>query len=83
LDGDVTTRDPIRVSASGVELLDLLSLPAPGRRRVLGISGAPGAGKSTVARFLLDRLGDAGAHVPMDGFHLADVELTRQGLLER
>jgi pantothenate kinase len=77
------TPDPIRVSASGAEMLALLRRPALGRRRLIGISGAPGAGKSTVARFLLDQLGGAGAHVPMDGFHLADVELKRQGLLDR
>lgn len=72
----------IRVSASGRELLDLLPGPGAGRT-VVGVTGAPGAGKSTLARFLVDLLGDRGAHVPMDGFHLADVELVRQGLLDR
>jgi pantothenate kinase len=75
-------RHVIVVSDSGDELAALL--PPPGEpRRIIGISGAPGAGKSTLATFLLDLLGDRGAHVPMDGFHLADVELTRQGLLDR
>lgn len=70
------------VSASGAELAALL--PPPGTpRRLIGISGAPGAGKSTLAGFLLELLGERGAHVPMDGFHLADVELARQGLLDR
>jgi len=77
------TNEPIRVSASGAELLDLLGRPEPGRRRVLGISGAPGAGKSTLAAFLSGCLGDRSGHVPMDGFHLADVELDRQGLRDR
>jgi len=77
------TYDPIRVSASGAEMLALLPAPDQARRRVVGISGAPGAGKSAVASFLLAHLADAGAHVPMDGFHLADVELSRQGLLDR
>ncbi|CDP88739.1 putative fructose transport system kinase [Mycolicibacterium farcinogenes] len=54
-------------------------------------SGSPerrGAGKSTLTEALVAaarlRLGaDAVAHVPMDGFHLADVELRRLGRLER
>jgi pantothenate kinase len=72
----------ITVSASGDELAPLL--PAPGGpRRIIGISGAPGAGKSGLAAFLVDLLGERGAHVPVDGFHLADVELERQGLLDR
>jgi len=70
------------VSASGDELAALLP-PPDGVRRVIGISGAPGAGKSTLAEFLAHLLGGRGAHVPMDGFHLADVELARQGLLDR
>ena len=49
---------------------------APARRRVLiGIAGAPGAGKTTLARRLAAALtarDAAVAHVPMDGFHLAD-----------
>jgi pantothenate kinase len=70
------------VSASGEELAAMLP-PPDGVRRVIGISGAPGAGKSTLAEFLAHLLGGRGAHVPMDGFHLADVELARQGLLDR
>lgn len=72
----------IRVSASGEELLDLLPGPGGGRT-VVGLTGAPGAGKSSLAAFLVARIGDRGAHVPMDGFHLADAELARQGLLDR
>ncbi|HEX5198568.1 nucleoside/nucleotide kinase family protein [Paractinoplanes rhizophilus] len=53
-----------------------------GRRAVLGIAGAPASGKTTLAEELAAAL-DHVAHVPMDGFHLADVELTRLGLLER
>jgi len=58
---------------------------AAGRRRaVLGITGAPAAGKTTLAEELVRALaGDRVAHVPMDGFHLADVELDRLGLRER
>lgn len=49
--------------------------------RLLGISGAPGAGKSTLAAALAETHG--GVVVPMDGFHLADVELERRGLRDR
>jgi pantothenate kinase len=72
----------IEVSGSGEELGSLLRDSAGGRA-VIGISGSPGAGKSTLARHLADRLGERGAYVPMDGFHLADVELRRQRLLDR
>ena len=58
------------------------------RRSVLGIAGVPGAGKSTLAEALVAevaRTHGAGyvAYVPMDGFHLADVQLERLGALSR
>ncbi len=60
---------------------------APGRV-VLGIAGAPGAGKSTLAEHLVAaaaaRLGPgAAAYVPMDGFHLSNLQLERLGLTGR
>jgi pantothenate kinase len=55
------------------------SLLADGRRKLLGLVGAPGAGKSTVAEALRQSLGDRAQVVPMDGFHLANVELQRLG----
>ncbi|EFF88156.1 kinase, partial [Streptomyces sp. e14] len=66
------------------DLLDRArSLTGGGRRALLGIAGAPGAGKSTLAERLVRALNGAGepwaAHVPMDGFHLADAELDRLG----
>ncbi|MEV6112796.1 nucleoside/nucleotide kinase family protein [Streptomyces sp. NPDC052109] len=58
-----------------------------GRRAVLGITGVPGAGKTTLAEHLVRALNADGppwaAHVPMDGFHLADVELDRLGRRNR
>ena len=59
-------------------------LLAPGQRRVLlGLAGVPGAGKSTLARQLAGRFGEAVAVVPMDGFHLANAELVRLGRSQR
>ncbi len=58
------------------------ALTAPGRA-VLGIAGAPGAGKSTLAARLVAELGPGAAWVPMDGFHLADAALDRLGLRAR
>lgn len=46
----------------------------PGRRLILGLVGAPGSGKSTIAEDLARELGDA-IVVPMDGFHLASTIL--------
>jgi len=60
------------------------SLAAAGRRRVLGIAGAPGGGKSTLALALVEALGaDTARLVGMDGFHLAQAELVRQGIRDR
>lgn len=60
----------------------------PGRRALLGLAGAPAAGKSTLARRLVagvnERVGaDAAAYVPMDGFHLSNAQLDRLGLRDR
>ncbi|GLI26515.1 nucleoside/nucleotide kinase family protein [Agromyces rhizosphaerae] len=57
-----------------------------GARAILGIAGAPGAGKSTLAAAVAAGVAARGirtALLPMDGFHLADVELARLGRLDR
>ena len=61
----------------------LEALLASGERRLLGLVGAPGAGKSTLAQALADRLGPQAQVVPMDGFHLANAELARLGRAHR
>lgn len=54
-------------------------LLAGGTRKLLGLVGPPGAGKSTLAAALAAALGERAQVVPMDGFHLANVELARLG----
>lgn len=58
-------------------------LAQPGARAILGLVGAPGGGKSTLAAALTDALGDAAVLIPMDGFHLAQKELVRLGRRDR
>lgn len=56
------------------------------RRVILGITGAPAAGKTTFATELVAALAADGvsvAYVPMDGFHLAAAELARLGRSDR
>ena len=75
---------------AGLEALveQALGLVGTRRRAVLGIAGAPGAGKTTLAEGLVAGVRQARgqewvAHVPMDGFHLADVQLDRLGARSR
>jgi pantothenate kinase len=59
------------------------ALVAKEKRAVLGITGPPGAGKSTLCQALLAEFGACATVVGMDGFHLANEELTRLGRRER
>jgi pantothenate kinase len=61
-----------------------MALVVPGERRLLGLTGAPGAGKSTVAEQLVSALGpETAVLVPMDGFHLANEVLIDLGRRDR
>ena len=64
------------------ELIEIAaSLATLGTRVILGITGPPGAGKSTLGHRIIDALGpDKAVLVPMDGFHLANVVLLEKGL---
>jgi pantothenate kinase len=90
IEGDVAAA----LAARCRDLVDMARrTAAPGGARVLvGIAGPPGAGKSTLAADVLAALAaqaDAESRrvsavvVPMDGFHLADVELARLGRRDR
>jgi pantothenate kinase len=67
---------------------DAIALVGDSSRAILGIAGSPGAGKSTLVDVLVAAIraikgDDWVAHIPMDGFHLADVQLDRIGALAR
>lgn len=62
------------------ELTELLS--AHDGRLLVGITGPPGAGKSTLARAVLSGFEPA-CYLPMDGFHLSNAQLDRLGRRDR
>ena len=59
-----------------------LAASARGERRLLGIAGPPGAGKSTLAQAVVDAV-EGAVLVPMDGFHLAQSVIDAAGLADR
>lgn len=74
--------------AAPVPLPDVLraridALLSTGERRLLGVVGPPGAGKSSLAARIGRRASSACVVVPMDGFHLAPVQLERLGRADR
>jgi len=76
-----TTHEWLTQQAAVAQALQFAAGPA---RRVLGLAGPPGAGKSTVSATLVDALPPGRAVVvPMDGFHLAQAELDRLGRGDR
>lgn len=65
---------------------ELLSVDRKNERILVGISGAPGAGKSTLSQALstkLNKLERVAAVIPMVGYHLDDSLLEDLGLLKR
>ncbi|OOG51746.1 nucleoside/nucleotide kinase family protein [Polaromonas sp. C04] len=66
-----------------IYLARVRELLGSGGRKLLGLVGAPGAGKSTLALALHQAFPEASQVVSMDGFHLANTELRRLGRTER
>ena len=65
---------------------ELLSVDHKNERILVGIAGAPGAGKSTLSQALSTKLNKSehvAAVIPMDGYHLDDSLLEDLGLLKR
>ena len=69
--------EPAKIPAPYIHHLQ--QLLEKGRRVMIGLVGAPGAGKSTVAAALQQSFAAVSQVVPMDGYHLANVELNRLG----
>jgi pantothenate kinase len=65
------------------DLVQRLNALATGPRRLLGVVGPPGAGKSTLAALMAQAMGERAQAVPMDGYHLAQAELERLGRAQR
>ncbi|MEV4498546.1 nucleoside/nucleotide kinase family protein [Micromonospora arborensis] len=74
---------PARVLSVDELVQRALALAQAGPRQLLGIAGAPGAGKSTLAEQVVAALGATARLVPMDGFHLAQSQLVRLGRADR
>ena len=81
-----------RGSAPGQATADLarrvLGLLGGNSRIIVGITGSPGAGKTTLARQLVEHLNKGermprAVYLPMDGFHLANATLDRLGIHDR
>lgn len=61
---------------------DLIKRAGVAQRFIVGLAGAPGSGKTTLADALCKDLiarGEAAVVVPMDGFHFDDIVLNRRG----
>jgi pantothenate kinase len=81
---------PTAATATSVDALvaRTLALAASGSRILVGITGSPGAGKTTLAKDVVERINALDAapkaiYLPMDGFHLANATLDRLGIHDR
>ena len=76
-------KDPEVRTVTMSQVVELATeLVTPGTRRILGIVGAPGAGKSTVSAALEQALGPDTVVAGLDGFHLDNPVLEARGRRE-
>lgn len=54
-----------------------------GERKIVGVIGKPGAGKSTLSAQLIKHLGNQAAILNMDGYHLSNLALRELGRADR
>ncbi|MEP7113907.1 MAG: nucleoside/nucleotide kinase family protein [Ilumatobacteraceae bacterium] len=73
---------PAVIELSVAEAIDRAAALTERGRRLLGIVGCPGAGKSTLSAAITGRIASS-VVVPMDGFHLLNEELVRLGRRDR
>lgn len=81
-----------RAAQAGIDALARRAVELLGQQQriVIGISGSPGAGKTTLAKAVVTQINanrgtaePVAAHLPMDGFHLANATLDRLGRHDR
>lgn len=80
----MTENSTIAVEATVEQLVARAeAIVGEGQRQVLGLLGAPGSGKSTVADLIVEGLGAKAAIIEMDAFHLSDELLVTLGRRDR
>ncbi|MBV2142235.1 nucleoside/nucleotide kinase family protein [Falsochrobactrum sp. TDYN1] len=81
------TCHPKRLSSESLFTEILLRLAKTEGRLIVAIAGPPGAGKSTISKFLREAINKGGdgpsVVIPMDGFHLDNAILDQKGLRSR
>ena len=66
-----------------VDRAESLMTSMSGQRKIIGLIGKPGAGKSTLSAQLIEKLGDQAAILNMDGYHLSNLALRELGRADR
>ena len=66
-----------------VDRAQSLMTPMSGERKIVGLIGKPGAGKSTLSAQLIEHLGNQAAILNMDGYHLSNSALRELGRADR